>query len=52
MSLGRKLARLLLFVVLEFGALLGVPMTPRQIEKVMSLLNRPAAVKKQESSDD
>ncbi len=52
MSLRNRLAKLLLFAIIEFGALLGVPMTPKQIEKVMNLMNRPAVVKKQESSDD
>lgn len=33
----KKLAKLLLCVVLEAGAAFGVPITPDQIEKIMSL---------------
>lgn len=40
MSLKKSLGRILLFLVLEAGALLGVPMGPRQIEELMQTLNR------------
>lgn len=40
MSLKKSLGRILLFLVLEVGAVLGVPMGPRQIEELMQTLNR------------
>jgi ribosomal protein L19E len=40
MSVRKALARLLIFSVLEFGALCGVPMSPEQIEKVMNVMTR------------
>lgn len=40
MSLKKSLGKILLFVVLEAGALLGVPMGPRQIEELMQTLNK------------
>ena len=40
MSLKKILAKALVFMVLEIGALCGVPMTPRQIEELMNTLNR------------
>lgn len=40
MSLKRTLARLLVFAVLEVGALCGVPMSPEQIEKLMNVMHR------------
>ena len=40
MSLRRTLARLLVFGVLELGALCGVPMSPEQIEKLMNVMHR------------
>lgn len=40
MSWKRSLARLLVFAVLEVGALCGVPMSPEQIERVMNLMTR------------
>jgi hypothetical protein len=44
LSLKRALARLLLFGVLEVGALVGVPITPEQIEKLLDLMNRTRVV--------
>lgn len=36
-----RLPRVLLCVVLEFGALAGAPMRPERIEKLMRMLSRP-----------
>ena len=40
MSLRKALAKALIFGILQFGALAGVPMTPEQIEKVMNIMHR------------
>jgi hypothetical protein len=40
MSLRKRVAKILLFAVLEVGALVGVPMSPRQIEELLNLMNR------------
>lgn len=40
MSFRKTLARLLIFAVLEIGALAGVPMSPEQIEKLMNVMHR------------
>jgi hypothetical protein len=40
MSLRKTLARLLVFAVLEIGALAGVPMSPEEIEKLMNVMHR------------
>ena len=40
LSCRRKLARLLLLAVLEVGAVMGVPMNPREIEDLLQLMNR------------
>ena len=40
MSFRRKLAKLLIFAVLNFGALAGVPMDPRKIEELMNVMHR------------
>ena len=40
MSFRKTLARLLVFVVLEMGALCGVKMTPDEIEKLMNVMHR------------
>jgi len=34
------LAKVLVFMVMEVGALCGVPMTPKQIEELMQTLNK------------
>jgi hypothetical protein len=39
-SLKKSLGKILLFLVLEVGAVLGVPMGPRQIEELMQTLNK------------
>jgi hypothetical protein len=40
MSLRKSLGKLLVFFVLEMGALCGVPMTPDEIKKIMDVMNR------------
>lgn len=40
MSLKKVLGKLLLFSVLEAGALMGVAMTPQKIEELMEVMNR------------
>lgn len=39
-----RLRRLLLFLVLEMGALLGVPMKADEIEELTRNMNRPAVI--------
>ena len=41
MSIKQRLRTLLCCVVLEFGALSGVPMQPEQIRELMHMLNVP-----------
>ena len=40
MSLKKSLGKILLFVVLEVGAVIGIPIGPRQIEELMQTLNK------------
>jgi hypothetical protein len=40
MSLKSVLGKVLLFGMLQVGALAGVPMTPQQIEELMEVMNR------------
>ena len=40
MSLRLRLAKILLFAVLEVGAVFGVPISPKQIEELLNLMNR------------
>ena len=40
MSLRLRLAKLLLFGVLQIGAVMGVPMTPQKIEELLNIMNR------------
>lgn len=40
MSLKKILGKLLIYGILELGALAGVPMSPEQIEKIMQVMNR------------
>ena len=40
MSLGKSLAKLLVYAVLNFGALAGVPMDPEKIRELMQVMNR------------
>ena len=53
MSFRRLLAKLLVFAVLEMGAVCGVPMTPEKIEEILQMMNRARAehVVKTESGD-
>jgi hypothetical protein len=44
MSLRKILGKVLIFGVLELGALAGVPMSPEQIEKIMQVMNRTKVV--------
>jgi hypothetical protein len=39
-SLRKLLGKLLLFGVLEIGALCGVPMSPEHIKRLMEVMNR------------
>lgn len=45
MSLRKLLGRILIFGMLELGALAGVPMTPEDIEKIMNVMHRTKVVK-------
>ena len=40
MSLRKTLGKVLVFLVLEIGAICGVPMSPEQIKKIMDVMNR------------
>jgi hypothetical protein len=44
MSFKKTLANVLLFGVLQLGALTGVQMTPEEIEKVMNVMHRTKVV--------
>ena len=44
MSLRKILGKLLIFSVLEVGALAGVPMSPEQIQKLMDVMHRTQVV--------
>jgi hypothetical protein len=44
-SLKKLLGKVLLFAVLEAGALAGVPMTPQKIEDLMEVMNRVEVVR-------
>ena len=44
MSLRKLLGRILIFGMLEIGALAGVPMTPEDIEKIMNVMHRTKVV--------
>ena len=50
----RWLAKLMLFAVLEVGALAGVPIRPDQIEELARLMNQTVAttVKRREADGD
>ena len=45
MSLKRLLGKVLLFALLEVGAITGVPMTPQKIEELMEVMNRVQVVR-------
>jgi len=40
MPLRKTLAKLLVFGILQFGAVVGVPMDPEKIEKLMNVMHR------------
>ena len=40
MSLGKAVARLLVFAILPVGALAGVPMDPQKIRELMEVMHR------------
>jgi hypothetical protein len=40
MSLKKSLGKMVIFAVLELGALAGVPMSPEEIEKLMNVMHR------------
>ena len=54
MSIKKTLAQLLVFAVLEVGALGGVPMNPEKIRRLMQVMHETKAeyVVKNESDDD
>jgi hypothetical protein len=45
MSLKKVLGKVLLFGVLQVGALAGVPMPPEKIEEIMEMMNRVQVVR-------
>jgi len=47
-----RASRVLLWVLLEFGALAGVPMRPEQIEDLMKMLGRPKVVEALPEDED
>jgi hypothetical protein len=52
MSLGKCLAKALVYLVLEIGALAGVPMRPDQIAEIMEISGRQAVqIKRDEKGD-
>jgi hypothetical protein len=44
MSMRRRLRTLLVCVMLQFGALLGMPMRPGEIQELMHSMNQPKVV--------
>ena len=40
MSLRKLLGKILILVVLDIGAMCGVPMSPEQIKRLMEVMNR------------
>jgi hypothetical protein len=46
------LTTILVYLVLELGALCGVPMRPDQIEETMKINQRPAIVEVEKRGDD
>ena len=45
MSLKKTLGKVLLFGMLQVGVLAGLPMTPKQIEEIMEVMNRVQVVR-------
>lgn len=52
MSFRHVIGRALVFVVLEIGALCGVPMDPVKVEELMKATRRSAVVQEQTSEGD
>ncbi|GMU65022.1 MAG: hypothetical protein AMXMBFR36_12960 [Acidobacteriota bacterium] len=52
MAIRRKLATLLTYLVLEIGALVGLPVRLDQIEEMTRLLNRTLVVQVERRTDD
>lgn len=52
MSLKTRLAKILVYAVLEVGALCGVPMRPDQIETIMKLMDRAVVTDVLKNEDD
>lgn len=42
MSIKKKLSKILVCLMLETGAVCGVPISPREIENLMQMTSRPA----------
>jgi hypothetical protein len=51
-SLKKLLGKILIFGMLEIGALAGVPMTPEDIEKIMNVMHRTKVVHIVKKDDD
>ena len=54
MALKHSLAKVLIFAVLNFGAMVGVPIDPEEIEKLMNVMNQTrieSVVKKDDPPD-
>lgn len=52
MSLRKLLGKILIFSMLQIGALAGVKMTPEEIEKVMNVMHRTKIVKIVKKDDE
>ena len=54
MSVKHKLRKILLIATLGVGSLMGVPMTPEQIEELLYLMNQPKieVVVKEENDEE
>ena len=51
MSLRKLLGKILLFGMLEMGALTGLPITPDVIRKIMDVMHRTEVVQVQKTED-
>lgn len=52
MSLGKRLAKILLLSFLVVGASFGVPMDPKKIQQLLDMMNRTVITRKADTSDD
>lgn len=52
MSIRKSLGKLLVFSVLQFGALVGVPMTAEDVEKIMQVMHRTKVVQVLKTEDN